>query len=112
MKRSAAPERLRRRNVDASDLARLDVLQALLLTLNDPRASAVSISRHVQGLEVLAARIEERFVQRQGGCPPRLTEQIALLGNRQLEEILLGLLEDVVTLHSELLDVSPVGTAR
>ena len=66
----------RRREVDASDLDRLDVLQALLLTLNDPRASAVSIARHVQDLEVLAARIEERFLRRQGGFAPRLTGPI------------------------------------
>jgi hypothetical protein len=90
--------------VDATDLERLDVLAALLLTLNDPRASAISVSRHVQDLEVLAARIEHRFVQLKGSPAPRLTEQIALLGNRELESILLGLLEDVVTLHSMLQD--------
>jgi hypothetical protein len=105
---SSPPPRLRapcrRLDVDATDLERLDVLAALLLTLNDPRASAISVSRHVQDLEVLAARIEHRFVQLKGSPAPRLTEQIALLGNRELESILLGLLEDVVTLHSMLQD--------
>jgi hypothetical protein len=98
---AAAP---RRRDVDASDLERIDVLTALLLTLNDPRASALSVAKHVQDLEVLAARIEERFRQRSTGQPPKLIEQIALLGNRELETILLGLLEDVVALHSEIHD--------
>jgi hypothetical protein len=102
---AALRERPRRRQVDASDLDRLDVLGALLLTLNDPRASAVNVARHVRDLEVLCARIEDRFTQLQkGGSVPKLAEQIALLGNRELEIILLGLLEDVVTLHSTLHD--------
>lgn len=80
------------------------MLHALLRTLNDPRASAISVARHVEQLEVLAARIEERFIQRKGSPAPRLAEQIALLGNRELEGVLLTLLEDVVALHSELAD--------
>jgi hypothetical protein len=103
------PPPSKRREVNETDLERLDALGALLLTLNDPRASAVSVARHVRSLDVLAARIEQRFVLLQAGPPPGLTEQIALLGNRELEAILLGLLEDVVTLHSTLRDGCPSG---
>ena len=99
---TAASLHAARRAVGPSDLTRLDTLNALLTTLNDPRASAGSVARHVAGLEVLAARIEDRYLQRRGGRAPGLAEQIALLGNRELESLLLGYLEDVVSLHSDL----------
>ena len=102
----APGEARRRREVNHSDLQRLDVLKALLQTLNDPRASAANVARHAAGLEVLTARIEERFIQRKGAPAPKLAEQIALLGNRELESILFSLLEDVVELHSTLADVA------
>jgi hypothetical protein len=34
-----------------------------------------------------------------------MVQQIAILGNREIENVLLELLEDIVTLHSELADV-------
>jgi hypothetical protein len=89
--------------VSASDLERLDAIQGLLTTLNDPRASAGSLARYVQESSVLSARIEDRYRQRNiGKNPPRLAEQIAILGNREIEGVLLELLEDIVALHSEL----------
>jgi len=94
-----------RREVSRRDLERLDVLGELLSTLNDPRAGAGSVARHVRQLDALAARIEERFVQlRRGARPPGLSEQIAVIGNRELEAILFAFLEDVVALHSDLVD--------
>jgi len=73
-----------RRHVDRTDLAGLDRVTALLSTLNDPRASAMKVARDVAEIEVLVARVEDRFIQRKGGPLPRLVEQIALLGNREL----------------------------
>ncbi len=88
--------------VTASDLQRIDQLSALLSTLNDPRAGADALARHVSAIPVLQARIAGRFAQ---AYPNRkkvgIAQQIALLGNRVLEGILLDLLEDIITLHSE-----------
>lgn len=88
--------------VTASDFQRIDLLSALLSTLNDPRAGADALSRHVATIPVLQARVAARFVQ---SYPNRkkvgIAQQIALLGNRVLESILMELLEDIITLHSE-----------
>jgi len=112
MKRSRGPEERRHTPpkqalcVTASDVARLDILQGLLSTLNDPKASAASLARYVEQSTVLSARIDVRFRLRNPnrGVPP-LVQQIAILGNREIENVLLELLEDIVTLHSELADV-------
>jgi hypothetical protein len=67
----------------------------------------MKVARDVAEIEVLVARVEDRFIQRKGGPLPRLVEQIALLGNRELERILLAFLEDIVTLHSEEANADP-----
>ena len=94
--------------VSAEDVARIDVLQELLMTLNDPAASARAIGRHVEQSPVLRARIAARFRQRWGerDLPRRPADQIAALGNRELEGVLFQLLEDIVMLHTEM--TSPV----
>jgi hypothetical protein len=88
--------------VTAADLQCIGQLSALLSTLNDPRAGADALARHVTAIPVLQARISARFAR---DYPNRkkhgIGQQIALLGNRVLESILLELLEDVITLHSE-----------
>jgi hypothetical protein len=91
--------------VTVYDLDRIGALQSLLSTLNDPRAGADVLARHIAAIPVLKARVECRFKQ----CHPNfkkhgLAQQIALLGNRVLEAILLEVLEDLVMLHS---DVEP-----
>jgi hypothetical protein len=84
------------------DVERIDVLQGLLLTLNDPLAGARNIAWHVEQYPILRARIAARYRHLHGGrALPRPTEQIATLGNRELEQLLLQLLEDIVTFHSE-----------
>ncbi len=89
--------------VSAADVERLDVLQSILTTLNDPRASAAALARDAERFPVLAARIGARYRARVSGShAPRLAEQIVRLGNRELEAILLELLEDVVIVGSEL----------
>ncbi len=93
--------------VSPADVERIDVLQSLLTTLNDPRASATALARDAERLPVLRARIEVRYRARSASnyAPPRLSEQIGRLGNRELEGILLELLEDVVIVGSELAEV-------
>ena len=92
--------------VTAADFERIDVLQAILTTLNDPRASAHALARDVARFPVLEARIEIRYRSRVSGSQPvKLAEQIARLGNRELEGILLELLEDVVIVGSELAEI-------
>ena len=87
------------------DVERIDILQALLLTLNDPRASAGELVRHIQQSRVLSMRIDARFRQRYANREaPKLAEQIAILGNRELESVLMELLEDIVALHSQMKD--------
>jgi hypothetical protein len=89
--------------VTARDVARLDVLQRLLTILNDPQASAGSLARHVEQSSVLSARVEARFCLRNPNrTPPSLVQQIAILGNREIEALLLELLEDIIVFHSEI----------
>lgn len=89
--------------VAAEDLEKLDVLHELLATLNDPRASATQIARSIGRHPVLEARVllagqtEDNPKRR-----PRLPEQLARLGNREVEAILLQLLEDLTELDAEL----------
>jgi len=88
--------------VTAADLQRIEQISALLAALNDPRAGADLLARHVRTIPVLRARIAHRFAERATGRTSEdVGPQIALLGNRVLESILLELLEDIVTLASE-----------
>jgi hypothetical protein len=88
--------------VTVADLDSIEAISKLLLTFNDPRAGADVLSRHIVKIRVLKARVAERFVVLH---PARRTsqvaQQVALLGNRELEGILMSLLEDLVTLASE-----------
>jgi hypothetical protein len=93
--------------VGPADLKRIDEISALLLVFNDPRAGADVLSRHVERIPVLKARILRKFEQRHPGRHQTaeangtsLAQRIALLGNRQLESILFELLEDIVSLNS------------
>jgi hypothetical protein len=91
--------------VTLEDLDRIGALQSLLSTLNDPRAGADVLARQIAGIPALKARVEHRFKQHHPNFRRHgLAQQIALLGNRVLEGILLELLEDLVMLHS---DVEP-----
>ncbi len=87
--------------VTADDLKHIGEISALLQTLNDPRASAAALARHVDKVPVLKVRIQRRYLRvfmRQAF--PDTAQQIALLGNRELEGVLLELLEDVVVAGS------------
>jgi hypothetical protein len=88
--------------VTVDDLRHTDAISELLFALNDPSAGADLLGRHIAKIRPLKARIAKRFAAR---YPNRavtdIAQQVALLGNRELESILLSLLEDVVTLNSE-----------
>jgi hypothetical protein len=103
--RPSQPPRAEDLLVAERDLERIDIVHGLLATLNDPRASAGQLVRHIQQSHVLSSRIEARFRQRHANREvPSLSEQIALLGNREIESVLFELLEALVELHSELKD--------
>jgi hypothetical protein len=102
VRRDTSPVREDPTRVTAQDLQRIDQISSLLSTLNDPRAGADALARHVSAIPVLEARIAARFAQDYPNRKkPGNGQQIALLGNRVLESILLELLEDIITLHSE-----------
>lgn len=83
--------------VTGDDLKYIDELSALLSTLNDPRAGAEALARHVEKIPVLKARIARRYLRGAGRrVLPETAQQIALLGNRELEAVLFELLEDLV----------------
>jgi len=87
--------------VTAEDLRYIGEISALLQTLNDPRASAAALARHVDKVPVLKVRIQRRYMRVfTRKTFPETAQQIALLGNRELEGVLLELLEDVVTAGS------------
>ena len=88
--------------VTVKDLARIDALQSLLKTLNDPKAGADVLARHIGAIPVLKARVERRFMKHHPNFTKHeLPQQIALLGNRVLEGVLGELLEDIIMLHTE-----------
>jgi hypothetical protein len=89
--------------VRRGDLNRLGVIHDLLRVLNDPLAGAQQIALHVGRLPCLRARVTRRFAERLPGRNlPSLPEQVAALGNRALEGILLALLEDLTELRAEI----------
>ena len=89
--------------VQPAHLARLDVLKELLVALNDSMVAAGRLAAYANKLPPLRARIIRRFAVRfPARALPSLTEQIAALGNRELEAILLGLLEDLTILRADL----------
>ncbi|MFO0676843.1 MAG: hypothetical protein U0169_09930 [Polyangiaceae bacterium] len=95
-----------RTNVTAEDLSLLSSVHSLLATLNDPSASAHAVAQHVENIPVLRARLEAVHKSRSNThvfesgalC---VADQIALLGNREVERVLLTLLEDLTELAAE-----------
>jgi hypothetical protein len=94
-------------SVTPADIERLDVIHALLAELNDPRASAVTIAPFIAAFPPLKARVEEAFrTRRPNAHAKNLASQLVLLGNRELEAVLLELLEDLTMLRADLLEVT------
>lgn len=85
--------------VTAEDLKYIEEISALLGTLNDPQAGADKLAQHVDRIQVLKVRIARRFLRvHPRGSLAGTAQQIALLGNRQLEAVLFELLEDIISL--------------
>jgi len=90
-----------------SDIERLDVIHALLAKLTDPRASAQTLAPFIEAFPPLKARIAQTFaLRRPNHRATTLTAQIVGLGNRQVEAVLLELLEDLTFLRAELLEAT------
>jgi hypothetical protein len=88
-----------------ADIERLDVIHALLAELNDPRASAVTIAPFIAAFPPLRARIARTFeMRRPNSHGTSIASQIVCLGNREVEAVLLELLEDLTMLRADLLE--------
>jgi len=82
------------------DLEDISKIQSLLLALNDPYAS---IAKLVGGVRLLDARCRRRA--RMKALRTEITSiahALAIIGNKGTEEELLGVLEDLTVLKSEL----------
>lgn len=99
-RRSSIPPPLRT-EVSPSDLQHLDVLRRILALLDQPAASAKALAQLVEEMPVLAARLGASFMATAGTRPTTTQAELAVLGNRHLEAVLLGLLEDLMTLAAE-----------
>jgi hypothetical protein len=89
--------------VVAEDLRHIKVLHDVIGTLDDTRAGAAEMAKQIKRFPALAQRITLRFTQRfPTREPPRLVEQIVTLGQREIERILFGLLEDLTILRGSL----------
>lgn len=90
--------------VRPEDFAQMAVLHHILRVLNDTLAGAPEIAGQVERFPVLKARVQRRFTDRFKRPAPSVREQIALLGNRDFEMLLLELLEDLTVLKAEMDD--------
>jgi hypothetical protein len=99
-RRSTIPVPLRTA-ANAGDLAQLHVVQRVLTLLNEPSASAAELSKLIDAMPVLAARLGERFTARFGHRESTSLSELSFLGNRELEAILLQLLEDLTDFSAE-----------
>src|SRR6476661_5314049 len=96
-RRSSMPPPLRT-DVSPSDLQHLDVLRRILGVLDQPAASAKALAQLVEEMPVLAARLGASFMATVGTRPSTTHGELAVLGNRHLERVLLELLEDLTML--------------
>jgi hypothetical protein len=85
-----------------ADLLRLEAVHTLLSALNDASASAATLAALVERVSPLRARLAARFRTRfPSRALPRIAEQLALLGNHELEHSLLQVLEDLTELRAD-----------
>ncbi len=88
--------------VSEADLTRLPVLHELMAALGSPVAGTVSLAPLCAQIPALAERLvlRARTVSHARG-PIDVPRALAVLGNQGLEEILLGLLEDLTVLKAD-----------
>lgn len=88
-----------------ADIDRLDVIHALLAELNDPRCSAATIAPFVEKFPPLRARVARAFaVRRPNSRGGSVAMELVALGNREMEAVLLELLEDLTILRADLME--------
>lgn len=93
--------------VRAEDLESLPIIHQMLRLLNDAFVGAPQLADKVKRIAPLAARVTRRFAERFGGrATGNLAEQLARLGNREFEFLLLTFLEDLTVLRAEMDDPS------
>lgn len=88
--------------VSEADLERLPVLHALLSVLGDPAAAASRLEplcREIPPLENRLVELARRRAFTRG--PIDVRRALAVLGNHGLEEVLLGLLEDLTLVKAD-----------
>ncbi|MFZ9885968.1 MAG: hypothetical protein ACO3JL_00595 [Myxococcota bacterium] len=88
--------------IEEADLKRIPDIHALLQAFHDPYTSSKQIADLVEKIPVLKARCEERVPAGRKRPDARMAEILTVIGNRTLEEVLLGLLEDLTLLKAEL----------
>lgn len=96
-----------RTEVCIGDLTQLDVVHRILALLNDAAASSSALGALVDEMPVLRARLNARFRQRFDRSTTSAHE-LATLGNRAFEEVLLALLEDLTELRASMLDLHKI----
>jgi hypothetical protein len=106
---SLPPPLLRRTEVSVVDLKHLDVVRRILFVLDEPAASASALATLVDEMPVLAARLGDRFLEGRG-IQTTTEAELAFAGNRQLEAVLLELLEDLTMLSAEQAGIPPSGS--
>ncbi len=100
-KRSAKPPN--RLDVSKEHLEDLGAIQELLLTLNDPYAAGLDLSRHIENIPLLRARLLRAARIKTGHLDlENLSAALMFLGNKGLEAELLQLLEDMTIAKFEL----------
>lgn len=91
--------------VQKEDLQSLEPVRRLLSALNDPYVSTTQIEQLVEKVRVLTARCVRRAIHSSDlEHTPTLGEALGLIGNKGLEAELLGVLEDLTILSSEMAD--------
>lgn len=90
--------------VSPADLGRLADLHAILFALGDPAAAIPRVAALCAALPPLAHRLMALARRRAPvrRAPADLPAALAIVGNRGLEEVLLGLLEDLTVLKYDL----------
>jgi len=98
--------------VTEADLSRLAVLHELMAALGSPVAGSASLAPLCEQIPALAERLvlRARTVSHARG-PVDVPRALAVLGNQGLEEILLGLLEDLTVLKADRDDARARGEA-
>lgn len=90
-------------DVTPAHLEDLGAIQDLLLTLNDPYAAGLDLSRHIENIPLLKARLVRAARIKTGHLDlESVSSALMFLGNKGLESELLQLLEDMTIAKFEL----------